>query len=103
MRRQYPGAYAEAYVQELRLRGLVGDAPPFRAMKQHIRRIASAAAPVLIEGETGCGKELAARAVELRRRRPREVGHNEPPSDCIRRCRPPSGLRPCQVHVECSA
>lgn len=59
--------------EELPLRGLVGDAPPFRAMKQHIRRIASAAAPVLIEGETGCGKELAARAIHYlsaRRHRP---------------------------------
>jgi DNA-binding NtrC family response regulator len=55
------------------LRGLIGDAPSFRAMKQHIRRIASADAPVLIEGETGSGKELAARAVHYlseRRHRP---------------------------------
>lgn len=42
---------------------LIGDAPAFRAMKQHIRRIACASAPVLIEGEAGCGKELAARAI----------------------------------------
>jgi len=55
------------------LNGMVGEAPTFRAMSAQIRRIALAAAPVLIEGETGVGKELAARAIHYlgeRRDRP---------------------------------
>jgi two-component system response regulator GlrR len=47
-----------------RLRGeIVGSSPAFRAMLRQLRRVAASEAPVLIEGETGSGKELAARAV----------------------------------------
>ncbi|MEO6320849.1 MAG: sigma-54 dependent transcriptional regulator [Polaromonas sp.] len=42
---------------------LVGASPVFRATLSQIRRIACSEAPLLIEGETGSGKELAARAV----------------------------------------
>jgi DNA-binding NtrC family response regulator len=42
---------------------LLGESPAFHEMMARLRRIASAAAPVLIEGETGVGKELAARAI----------------------------------------
>lgn len=42
---------------------LVGRSPAFLALVAQIRRFAQADAPVLIEGETGCGKELAARAI----------------------------------------
>ena len=42
---------------------LGGASPVFLATVTQIRRIASSEAPVLIEGETGSGKELAARAV----------------------------------------
>ncbi|WP_299695678.1 sigma-54 dependent transcriptional regulator [Hydrocarboniphaga sp.] len=42
---------------------MVGAAPRFLAMLEQVRRIAGAIAPVLIEGETGSGKELAARAI----------------------------------------
>jgi len=55
------------------LNGMIGEAPVFHAMTQQIRRIAVACAPVLIEGETGAGKELAARAIHYlsaRRDRP---------------------------------
>jgi DNA-binding NtrC family response regulator len=46
------------------LRGeIVGSSAAFMAALAQIRRIAASEAPVLIEGETGCGKELAARAV----------------------------------------
>ena len=46
------------------LRGeLVGSSPAFMATLAQIRRVAASEAPVLIEGETGSGKELAARAV----------------------------------------
>jgi DNA-binding NtrC family response regulator len=42
---------------------LVGQSPPFLESLQRIRKIASCDVTVLIEGETGTGKELAARAV----------------------------------------
>ena len=42
---------------------LVGSSPPFRAVLDKIRRLAAIDATVLIEGETGTGKELAARAL----------------------------------------
>ncbi len=42
---------------------LVGTAPAFRAVLERIRRLARVDATVLIEGETGTGKELAARAL----------------------------------------
>lgn len=45
---------------------LVGASPAFLAMLEQIRRVAASEAPVLIEGETGSGKELAARAIHYR-------------------------------------
>ena len=46
------------------LRGeIVGSSPAFLAALDQMRRIARSEAPVLIEGETGSGKELAARAI----------------------------------------
>ena len=46
------------------LRGaLVGTSPEFASTLAQIRRVAASEAPVLIEGETGTGKELVARAV----------------------------------------
>ena len=42
---------------------LVGGSAAFADVLKQIRRIAMSEAPVLIEGETGCGKELAARAM----------------------------------------
>jgi len=41
----------------------IGASPAFLAMLDQLHRMAASAAPVLIEGETGCGKELAARAL----------------------------------------
>jgi DNA-binding NtrC family response regulator len=46
-----------------RLPEMIGESPAYRVLLNQIRRIAGADAPVLIEGETGSGKELAARAV----------------------------------------
>lgn len=40
-----------------------GNSPEFRAMTAHIRRVATTSGIVLIQGETGTGKELAARAI----------------------------------------
>jgi two-component system, NtrC family, response regulator GlrR len=52
---------------------LVGQSPAFLETLRLIRRIAATDAPVLIEGETGTGKEVAARAIHYggaRRDRP---------------------------------
>jgi two-component system, NtrC family, response regulator GlrR len=45
---------------------MVGDSPAMRAMMRAIEKIARSDAPVLIQGETGSGKELAARAIHDR-------------------------------------
>jgi DNA-binding NtrC family response regulator len=42
---------------------LLGDSPAFRALLGQIERFARCDATVLIDGETGTGKELAARAI----------------------------------------
>lgn len=42
---------------------MIGNSPAFREMIRLIGKIANCDAPVLIEGETGTGKELAARAI----------------------------------------
>lgn len=49
--------------------GMVGQAPCFRVMLDLIRKYAAWDAPVLIEGETGTGKELTARGVHYFGRR----------------------------------
>jgi DNA-binding NtrC family response regulator len=43
--------------------GLVGSAPPMRRLVEAIVRTAPLSAPVLIEGESGTGKDLVARAL----------------------------------------
>ena len=43
--------------------GLVGNSPAMQAVRDFIGRIAAAPSAVLIEGETGTGKELAAHAI----------------------------------------
>ena len=45
------------------LDALVGESPPMRRAKELIARAAAASGTVLITGETGTGKELAARAI----------------------------------------
>ncbi len=41
---------------------LLGDSPPMRTLKARAQRVATLDAPLLIQGETGTGKELVARA-----------------------------------------
>jgi DNA-binding NtrC family response regulator len=48
---------------------LLGESPAFRDMLQKIERFAAIDATVLIQGETGTGKELAARALHYLSRR----------------------------------
>lgn len=45
------------------LQEIVGRSPAYLRLVEHIRKMACNDAPVLIEGETGSGKELAARAM----------------------------------------
>ena len=53
--------------------GIVGSSPVLRAVLDQVRTVAPTGATVLIEGETGTGKELIARSIHMnseRRRRP---------------------------------
>ncbi|MCU0835770.1 MAG: sigma-54 dependent transcriptional regulator [Chromatiaceae bacterium] len=43
--------------------GMVGASPPMRALFREIERAAATSAPVVLIGETGTGKEMAARAI----------------------------------------
>jgi two-component system, NtrC family, response regulator HydG len=43
--------------------GMVGQGPAMTRLRKQIRRVAATDAPVLIGGESGSGKELAARAI----------------------------------------
>jgi len=52
--------------------GLIGESPPIRELKSLLARYAGSDAPVLIHGESGSGKELAAAA--LHRLSPRREG-----------------------------
>jgi transcriptional regulator with GAF, ATPase, and Fis domain len=49
--------------------GMIGDSPPMRALASLIEKIAPSDVPVLIQGETGTGKELVARAIHAESRR----------------------------------
>lgn len=42
---------------------MIGESAPLRALMGHLHRFASCGAAVLLEGETGTGKELAAREI----------------------------------------
>ena len=46
-----------------RAMGLVGESPPIRKLREQIQLVAQTALPVLIQGESGSGKEVAARAL----------------------------------------
>ena len=54
---------AEDGVSRVSISSLVGGSPAFQRAVGVIRHIAATEAPVLIEGETGTGKEVAARAI----------------------------------------
>ena len=46
------------------LLGLVGQSPPIKELRNQIEMYAAIPYPVLIEGESGCGKELVAAAIQ---------------------------------------
>jgi two-component system, NtrC family, response regulator AtoC len=50
---------------------MVGEAPCMLALRALVERVAAADSPVLVQGETGAGKELVARAVHARSARAR--------------------------------
>jgi len=52
---EYPGG---------QLLGFVGQSPPINALRNQIEMYAAIPYPVLIEGESGCGKELVAAAIQ---------------------------------------
>jgi two-component system response regulator GlrR len=56
-------AWADADFEWMSLHGLIGGSPAFQAMARQIAKIARTDACVLIEGETGVGKEISARAI----------------------------------------
>ena len=50
-------------LEDFRQLGLIGESEPFRRVLRQIKRLADFDVTLLIEGETGTGKELAARAI----------------------------------------
>jgi DNA-binding NtrC family response regulator len=53
----------ERFSQELEFPEIIGDSPALRGALDQVRRVAPTDATVLLEGESGSGKELFARAV----------------------------------------
>lgn len=51
----------------------IGESPQIKALKDKIDLIASSKAPVLIEGDTGCGKEVLARIIHEKSSRSKEA------------------------------
>ena len=60
-------------VQDTQSLGLVGQSPAIQALRSQIMMYSSIPFPVLIEGESGCGKELVAAALQ------KTAGHPEAP------------------------
>ena len=55
---------ADDEYQKDHMLGIVGQSPPIKALRNQIEMYAVIPYPVLIEGESGCGKELVAAAIQ---------------------------------------
>src|SRR5450830_737560 len=75
-RRPRPHAAADTLRARHGLNDLRGDSPAMEQLRQAVVLFAKSPATVLIEGETGTGKELAAQAIH--RESPRSLGVNRP-------------------------
>jgi transcriptional regulator with PAS, ATPase and Fis domain len=58
-----PSLSAPQAISASALDAIVGESPGILALKDRVLRLAASSAPVLIQGETGSGKDLFARAV----------------------------------------
>jgi len=56
-------APGQAGEQEQGANELIGDSPPLQHLRDQIRKVARSQAPVVLMGESGVGKELAARMI----------------------------------------
>ncbi|MCC5834072.1 MAG: sigma-54-dependent Fis family transcriptional regulator [Opitutales bacterium] len=80
MRRALQNRATEAKVEQLHERldekfsfdGVIGNSPPLQAVIEKIKRVAPSKATVLIEGETGTGKELVAQSIHQNSPRARQ-------------------------------
>lgn len=62
-----PSLLAPQAISASALDAIVGHSPGILALKDRALRLAVSSAPVLIQGETGCGKDLFARAMHCAR------------------------------------
>ncbi|MFO0695592.1 MAG: sigma 54-interacting transcriptional regulator [Polyangiales bacterium] len=62
-RQRTENVYLKRTEERRRFEGIVGEAPAMRRLLEQIRKVADTRVTVLIQGETGTGKELAASAV----------------------------------------
>ncbi len=77
---------------------LIGDAPAIRELARMIRLVAPRSATVLIEGETGTGKELVAKAVH---RLSERAGKPFVVLNCAAIPEHPAGSRTLRPHTRC--
>jgi two-component system, NtrC family, response regulator HydG len=69
LRRAQLRGHDDANLQPVESLGMVGHSTAIARLQQHIQKVAATDAPVLIGGESGSGKELAARAIHKCSRR----------------------------------
>lgn len=80
MRRALKSRATEAKVEQLQERldekfsfdGIIGNSPPLQAVIEKVKRVAPSKATVLVEGETGTGKELVAQSIHQNSPRSRQ-------------------------------
>ncbi|MEH6581091.1 MAG: sigma-54 dependent transcriptional regulator [Halioglobus sp.] len=63
------GEQSPANTSSKRVTGIIGNCPAMHTLYDHIERVAPTDATVLVQGETGTGKELVARSVHQHSRR----------------------------------